>query len=84
MDENNVTPESILEGLEICLRNNFFQFNDKMYQQISGVGTGLKLVPPYAYLGMGHYDKVAVSSDQPLLDLILLWKRYIDDVFGGY
>ena len=46
------------------------------------MGTGLKLAPPYACLGMGHYEKVAFSSDQPLLDLILLWKRYIEDVFG--
>ena len=46
------------------------------------MGTGLKLAPPYACLGMGQYEKIAFSSDQPLLDLILLWKRYIDDVFG--
>ena len=61
-DENNVTPQSILEGLEICLRNNCFQFKDKTYQQISGVGTGLKLAPPYACLGMGQYEKIAFSS----------------------
>ena len=81
-DENNVTPQSILEGLEICLRNNCFQFKDKTYQQISGVGTGLKLAPPYACLGMGQYEKIAFSSHQPLLDYVMLWKRFIDDVFG--
>ena len=64
------------------MKNNCFQFNKKTYQQISGVGTGLKLAPPYACLGMGQYEKIAFNSNQPLLDLILLWKRYIDDVFG--
>ena len=46
------------------------------------MGTGLKLAPPYACLGMGEYEKQVFSSPQPLLDLVLLWKRYIDDVFG--
>ena len=54
----------------------------KTYQQISGIGTGLKLAPPYACLGMGQFEKIAFGSNQSLLDLILLWKRYIDDVFG--
>ena len=31
---------------------------------------------------MGEFEKQAFSSPQPLLDQILLWKRYIDDVFG--
>ena len=82
VDENNVTPESILAGLELCLKNNYFQFNNKVYQQVSGIGTGLKLAPPYACLGMGQYEKSAFRSNQPLLDLLLLWKRFIDDVFG--
>ena len=46
------------------------------------MGTGLKLAPPYACLGMGEYEKRAFDSNQPLLEQILLWKRYIDDVFG--
>ena len=80
--ESKVTPDSILKGLDICLKNNFFQFKNKTFQQIRGVGTGLKLAPPYACLGMGEYEKLAFDSQQPLLDQILLWKRYIDDVFG--
>ena len=31
---------------------------------------------------MGQFEKIAFSSNQPLLDLVMLWKRYIDDVFG--
>ena len=42
----------------------------------------MKLAPPYACLGMGQFEKIAFSSNQPLLDLIMLWKRYIDDVIG--
>ena len=82
LDEKNVSPELILEGLNICLKNNNFQFGNTTYQQISGVGTVLKLAPPYTCLGMGQYEQIAFNSNQPLLDLVLLWKRYIDDVFG--
>ena len=41
-----VKTESILAALDLCLKNNFFKFNDKIYQQIGGVGTGIKLAPP--------------------------------------
>ena len=82
LDENKVTPDSILKGLDICLKNIFFQFKNRTFQQTSGAGTGLKLAPPYACLGMGEFERQAFSSPQPLLAQILLWKRYIDDVFG--
>ena len=44
------------------------------------MGTGVKLAPPYACLGMGKFENVAFNSDFHLLDKIILWKRFIDDV----
>ena len=44
------------------------------------MATGIKLAPPYACLGMGKYESIAFNSDFELLDRILLWKRFIDDV----
>ena len=52
-----VKSQSILEALDLCLKNNIFAFNGKNYQQIGGVGTGVKLAPPYACLGMGKFEK---------------------------
>ena len=75
-----IKTESILKALDLCLKSNFFEFNDKIYQQTGGVGTGIKLAPPYACLGMGKYESIAFNSDFELLDRILLWKRFIDDV----
>ena len=46
-EASKVTPHSILEALDLCLENNLFTFNDKKYLQIGGVGTGVKLAPPY-------------------------------------
>ena len=51
-----------------------------MRRYISRHGTGIKLAPPYACLGMGKYESVVFNSDFELLDRILLWKRFIDDV----
>ena len=79
-DGDSVSPNSILRALDLCLKNNHFTFNKKVYKQISGVGTGIKLAPTYACLGMGKFEETLFNSDQDLLDRILLWKRYIDDV----
>jgi hypothetical protein len=75
-----VSTESILKSLELCLKSNNSKFNNKIYTQISGVGTGVKLAPTYACLGLGKYEQTLFSSNQPLLEKILLWKRFIDDV----
>ena len=71
-----------LKALDLCIRNNYFEFNGKIYKQTGGVGTGIKLAPTYACIGMGDFEKLAFNSNQELLDLVMLWKRYIDDVFS--
>lgn len=51
---------------------------------MGGVGTGVKLAPPYACIGMGEFENIAFDSNNNLLEALLLWKRYIDDVLGLY
>ena len=75
-----VQSSSILEALDICLKNSFFSFNDKIYQQIGGVGTGYIFAPPYTCLGMGKFEKEMFSQNKSILEKIKLWKRFIDDV----
>ena len=57
-DGGSVSAHSILTALDLCLKNSFFCFNDKVYKQISGVGTGVKLAPTYACLGLGKFEKL--------------------------
>ena len=45
-----VSTHTLLSALELCLKNNIFQFNNKVYKQVNGVGTGVKLAPTYACL----------------------------------
>ena len=78
---NSVSSGSILEALDLCLDSNVFEFNEKLYKQVGGVGTGLKLSPTYACLGMGNYEKLVFGSNQNMLKKIILWKRFIDDIF---
>jgi hypothetical protein len=38
------------------------------------------LAPTYACIGVGKFEEKLFSSDQALIEKILLWKRFIDDV----
>ena len=79
-EQDPVSPESILAALELCLQSNIFEFNKKLFKQVGGVGTGMKLSPTYACLGMGNFENIVFTSNQNLLSQILLWKRFIDDI----
>ena len=78
--EHFSSTSSILEALDLCLKTNYFTFGDKIFKQNGGVGTGIKLSPTYACIGIGKYETIMFNSDQALLNKILLWKRFIDDV----
>ena len=64
---------------EIVLKNNLFEFNNKVFQQISGTTIGTKFTPPYAciYMNRGEQDFLETQELQPLL-----WLRFIDDIFS--
>ena len=77
-----VSTESLMKGLSLCLKNNYFTFNNKVYKQKEGVGTGIKLAPPYACLAVGDYEKEIFKEDSPqIIETIKFWKRFIDDIF---
>ena len=60
------------------LKKNYFQFSDKVYQQISGTAIGTKFAPPYACIFMDQVESKFLQTQkfQPLV-----WFRYIDDIF---
>ena len=79
-EDLQVTTNSILQALDLCMKNNFFEFNGRIFKQTKGVGTGLKMAPPYACLGLGKFENLVFDSNEECLELIKLWKRYIDDI----
>ena len=36
-----------IELTEIVLKNNIFEFDEKLFRQVRGTAIGTKLVPPY-------------------------------------
>ena len=63
---------------EFVLKNNYFQFNGKVKQQISGKAIGTKLAPTYACVFM---DQVETNFLRAQENVPLVRFRYIDDVF---
>ena len=63
---------------DFVLKNNFFEFDTKIIQQISGTAIGTKFAPPYACLFMDRVENEFLDSE---LVKPWLWLRYIDDVF---
>ena len=63
---------------QFVLKNNYFEFNGKVIQQISGTAIETKFAPPYACIYM---DKVETSFLETKKMKPLVWFRYIDDVF---
>ena len=41
---------------EFVLENNYFEFGNKIKQQISGTATGTKYAPPCAYIFMNDLE----------------------------
>jgi len=70
--------DSILQLLEISLKNNDFQFNDKNYLQIMGTAMGKRFAPALANIYLLEFDKIASNN---YLIKPMLFFRYLDDIF---
>ena len=75
---HQVTTSKLIKMAEFVLKNNYFQFSDKAYQQISGRAIGTKFAPPCACIFMDQVESKFLQTQkfQPLV-----WFRYIDDIF---
>ena len=72
------TPDVLVKLIDIVLKNNVFEFNNKYYLQIQGTAMGTKMAPAYANLFMGKLEEKLNELGKPH---IMLWKRFIDDIF---
>ena len=52
-----MTTEALVEFVEIVLKNNIFQFNEKTLKQLRGTTIGTKFAPPYAILFMADLEE---------------------------
>ena len=73
-----IPTNDLVKLAEFILKNNLFEFNDKVKQQISGTAIGTKFAPPYAYIYM---DKTETDFLKTRDLQLFVWLRYIDDIF---
>ena len=76
--DKKIPSTDLVEMAEFILKNNFFEFETKIIQQISGTAIGTKFAPPYACLFMDRIEKDFLDSE---IVKPWLWLRYIDDIF---
>ena len=55
-EQEKVPTEDLLKMAEFILKNNFFEFNGNIKQQISGTAVGTKCAPTYACIFMGELE----------------------------
>ncbi|XP_050518679.1 uncharacterized protein LOC126892954 isoform X2 [Diabrotica virgifera virgifera] len=70
---NVISP--ILDILELCLSQDFFQFNNKFYKQPDGLAMGSCLSPFLADVFMDHLESNHIMKNPEILH----WFRYVDD-----
>ena len=73
-----IPTENLIKMAEFVLKNNFFEFDTNVYQQISGTAIETKFAPPYACIFMDQLE-IKFLENQNLKSLV--WFRYLDDIF---
>ena len=77
-ENKSIPTENLLKLAEFVLKNNVFEFNGAVKEQISGTATGTKCAPSYACIFMGEFETRFIESQQ---NKPLVWFRYIDGIF---
>ena len=74
-------PEEVLKKLiSLCVCDNTFVFNGKVYSQIDGVAMGSSLGPVLANIWMCHLEEEYIFSNGNVT-LPSFYRRYVDDTF---
>ena len=55
--ELKVPAQILTDMAEFVLKNNYFEFDNSLYHQISGTAIGTKFAPPYACIFMDNFEE---------------------------
>ena len=73
--KKKISTKDLVKMVEFVLKNNYFEFDSSIYQQLSGTAIGTKFAPPYACISMDRFENSFLET-QTLKSLV--WLRYID------
>ena len=75
-EQKKIPTEELVQMAEFVLKNNFFEFNGQIKQQISGTAIGTKYAPTYACIYMDKMEEEFLEKQEykPFT-----WLRYIDE-----
>lgn len=79
---NYIVKQDILDLLTICLDQNYFEFNNKIYICSEGLIMGNPLSPILAEIFMNNLEEII--SNSPMFKNCLYWYRYVDDILVCY
>ena len=75
-----VRKAAIIGMMEFVMMNSYFQFQDKVYQQKSGLAMGTACAPTIANLYCAAHEKLSLKFHPKVKS----YGRYIDDIFFIY
>jgi hypothetical protein len=78
--ENTQKRDFLIKAMQFVLTKGYITFNGDIYQQTNGAAMGSPMIPPYANIFMYQLEKNTVYKYKNN-GLLLLYKRFIDDVF---
>ena len=71
--EKKMSMEDLVKMAEFVLKNNYFEFDRSVYQQLSGTVIGTKFVPPYACIFMDRLENNYLETQtlKPLCGFVI-------------
>ena len=73
--EKRIATEDHVKIAECVLKNNYFEFDRSVYQNVTGTAIGTKFAPPYACISMDRLETSFLEAKT------LVCLCYIDDIF---
>lgn len=71
----DINDELTMQLLEWVLNNNYFEFNNVVYKQLTGTAMGTPVAPVYANIVLFFHDQQCIRLEPQL------YMRYLDDLF---
>ena len=81
-DQTSISTSTLLRLADLVLTSNSFQFNGRFFKQVKGVAMGTKMGPSVACLTLGLFEHNLFRQFKGTPPI--LFKRYIDDIFGAF